>query len=306
VNAAAGSPGPVPLRGRLRSDEPMARHTAWGVGGPAARVYEPADLDDLSAFLAGLPAAEPVSWVGLGSNLLVRDGGIAGTVILTAGLLGGIEPSGATGVRAEAGAACAKVARWSARRGLGGAEFLAGIPGTVGGALAMNAGAFGGETWRIVAAVECIDRRGTRRRRAAREFDIGYRHVVRPADEWFVAAELALEQGDPAQSLARIRELLRRRGETQPTGARSCGSVFRNPPGDHAARLIESCGLKGRRVGGAVVSEKHANFILNAGGASARDIETLIDEVRGAVERERGVRLVPEVHVIGRDAGESR
>jgi UDP-N-acetylmuramate dehydrogenase len=291
---------PAGLRGALRLNEPMWRHTAWGVGGPAARFYQPADVDDLCAFLATLDAEEPLLWVGLGSNLLVRDGGIPGTVVKTTGMLERLAQVGARRVRAEAGVACAKVARFCARRDLGGAEFLAGIPGTMGGALAMNAGAFGGETWDVVRGVETIDRRGVRRTRGAAEYTVGYRRVEGPRDEWFAAAELELAPADGERGLARIRELLRRRDATQPLRQRSCGSVFRNPSGDHAARLIEASGLKGRRIGGAVVSPKHANFIINTGEASAADIEALIGEVVATVAHEHGVTLVPEVHIVGR------
>jgi UDP-N-acetylmuramate dehydrogenase len=289
----------APLRGRLLVDEPMARHTSWRVGGPAQRFFEPADLDDLAAFLRSLPEDEPLFWLGLGSNLLVRDGGIRGTVILTSPGLGGIERTGATTLRVEAGVPCAKAARASADAGLEGAEFLTGIPGTMGGALAMNAGAFGGETWSIVAAVETVDRHGVVRKRLPAEYRVGYRSVRGPAGEWFAAAHLALTPGDGAAAKARIKECLRLRAESQPTGVASCGSVFRNPPGDHAGRLIDSCGLKGHAIGGAHVSKKHANFILNGGAATAADIEALIAHVRAVVERERGVRLEPEVHIVG-------
>ena len=295
---ATGAP-----RGVMRMDEPMARHTSWRVGGPARRWFEPADVEDLAGFLAGLPAGEEILWLGLGSNLLVRDGGWPGTVIATFGGLGAIEALGARGIRAEAGVACAKVAKFAAGCGLVGAEFLAGIPGTLGGALAMNAGAFGGETWPLVRAVETLDREGRLHQRTPDEYRVGYRHVVPPvSDEWFVAAELALAPGDTDAARARIRELLNRRNRTQPSGQASCGSVFRNPPGDHAARLIEACGLKGRRVGGACVSEKHANFIINTGNATAADIEALILEVQAEVERCQGVRLEPEVRIVGVEA----
>ncbi len=287
------------LRGVLLHNEPMARHTTWRVGGPAERYYQPADIADLAEFLAQLPADEPLLWVGLGSNLLVRDGGVRGTVIATAGLLNDIEQSDATMVRVEAGVSCAKVARFCSRLGLSGAEFLAGIPGTMGGALAMNAGAFGGETWPLVVQVETLNRHGRLRVREPGEYRIGYRTVHGHADEWFVAATLRLQSGDTAAAGARIRELLDRRAASQPTQQPNAGSVFRNPPGDHAARLIESCGLKGNCIGAACVSEKHANFIVNTGAASATDIEALIARVAATVERERGVRLTPEVHIVG-------
>ena len=289
-------------RGRLRRNEPMARHTSWRVGGPAERFYEPANLTDLSSFLADLPADEPLLWLGLGSNLLVRDGGLPGTVVTTAGLLNAVQRLDGDRLRVEAGVACAKVARVAARAGLAGAEFLAGIPGTMGGALAMNAGAFGGETWRVVERVETLDRAGRLRERSPDEFRIGYRQASGPAGEWFVAARLRLERGDTAESNRRIRDLLRRRSDTQPMGQASCGSVFRNPPGDYAARLIEASGLKGRRIGGACVSEKHANFIVNTGGATAAHIEILIREVMATVQRVQGVALTTEVKIVGRPA----
>ncbi|MGB5620956.1 MAG: UDP-N-acetylmuramate dehydrogenase [Gammaproteobacteria bacterium] len=284
--------------GELMLDEPMYRHTSWRVGGPADRYYRPADIEDLSCFLAALPADEPVHWVGLGSNLLVRDGGVRGTIIATHRVLDGIERLDDTHVRVEAGVPCAKLARRCARWGLGQAEFFAGIPGTVGGALAMNAGAFGGETWRHVVAVEVIDRQGQRHRRLPSEFSVGYRSVRGPAPEWFLAADLVFEPEDTADPEA-IRKLLARRKATQPIGEPSCGSVFRNPPDDHAARLIEAAGLKGFSIGGARVSDKHANFIINTGDASAADIEQLIDHVRSVVERVHGVRLQTEVRMLG-------
>jgi UDP-N-acetylmuramate dehydrogenase len=276
----------------------MARHTSWRVGGPADRYYTPSSIDDLRQFLASLPSDEPIFWVGLGSNLLVRDGGVRGTVICTHGVLAGLERLADGSVRAEAGVPCAKLARQCVRWGLGSAEFFAGIPGTVGGALAMNAGAFGGETWSHVLFVETVDRQGVLHRRDKDAYDISYRSVRGPGEEWFLAATFRFRE-DAKASTADIKALLARRKASQPIGLPSCGSVFRNPPGDHAARLIESAGLKGRRIGGAEVSEKHANFIINAGGASALDIERLIDFVRDTVEQVHGIRLQPEVRVIG-------
>jgi UDP-N-acetylmuramate dehydrogenase len=220
-------------------------------------------------------------------------------VILTRGLLGRLAVTSEGLVRVEAGVPCAKVARFATRHGLTGAEFLAGIPGTLGGALAMNAGAFGGETWALVARVESIDRSGRRRERPARDYRPGYREVRGPPGEWFVAAHLRLAAGDAGSAAEHIRALLRHRAETQPLGQPSCGSVFRNPPGDFAGRLIEACGLKGARIGGACVSEKHANFIVNVGGASGADVEALIERVRDTVERAHGIRLQTEVKVVG-------
>lgn len=238
-------------------------------------------------------------WLGLGSNLLVDDAGFPGTVIQTQSRLTRLERREATLIHAECGVSCAKLARFAARHDLVGCEFLAGIPGTMGGALAMNAGAWGGDTWTWVVAVRTIDRHGRVRGRGPTDFKVGYREVVGPPGEWFLDAKLGLAPGDGRAGLARIRALLDRRAETQPIGLPSCGSVFRNPPGDHAARLIEAQGLKGQRVGGAQVSEKHANFIINTGTASAADIQRLIDLVRNRVEQTTGVRLVPEVKRIG-------
>jgi UDP-N-acetylmuramate dehydrogenase len=287
------------LRGEMRFDEPLSRHTTWRVGGPANCFYRPADREDLVQFLRQLDADEPLFWLGLGSNLLVRDGGFKGTVIATKGSLVASEWRSESLLYAESGVACAKVARIAARAGLCGVEFLAGIPGTLGGALAMNAGAFGGETWERVVSVETIDRFGEVRSRLPEDFEIAYRQVKGPAGEWFLAAELALETGDTDAAQQRIKQLLERRAATQPTSQPSCGSVFRNPPGDFAARLIEAAGLKGKRLGGAQVSEKHANFIINTGSATAQDIEMLIAEVQREVATRSGIELKTEVHRIG-------
>jgi UDP-N-acetylmuramate dehydrogenase len=261
-------------------------------------LYRPADSADLVSFLRSMADDEPLVWVGLGSNLLVRDGGFRGTVLLTQGRITALELT-PDGLRAEAGVTCAKVAREAARAGYGGLEFFAGIPGTVGGALAMNAGAFGGETWQHVVRVETVDRHGVLRTRLPAEYRVGYREVIGPAGEWFLAAWLRRDGGDTANAQRRIRELLARRAETQPTREPSGGSTFRNPPGDYAARLIEAAGLKGRCVGGACVSEKHANFIVNRGTATAADIEQLINDVQARVAALSGVRLQPEVHIVG-------
>lgn len=293
------------LRGDLREQEPMARHTSWRVGGPAARWYAPADIDDLANFLAALHMDEPLWWVGLGSNLLVRDGGLPGTVIATSGVLDGLELAQTDLVYAEAGVSCAKLARFAAREGLVGAEFLAGIPGTLGGALAMNAGCFGGDTWPLIERVETIDHHGVRRVRNASDYCYGYRHVQGPIGEWFIAAWMRLQPGDGDAAVSRVRELLDQRAASQPIGTANAGSVFRNPPTDYAARLIEAAGLKGRCVGGACVSNKHANFIINQDGANAAEIEALIHEVQAEVEVRFGVRLEPEVKILGDEGPEA-
>jgi UDP-N-acetylmuramate dehydrogenase len=277
----------------------MSRHTSWRVGGPADYFYIPADIQDLALFLKTLSPQQAIYWVGLGSNLLVRDGGLRGTVVATSGALGDLRKISDTEVRVEVGVASAKVARFTVEQGLSGAQFFCGIPGTIGGALAMNAGAFGGETWDIVDTVETIDRHGQLRMRERADYAIGYRRVEGPAGEWFVAAHLHLRKGDVADGKARIRSLLARRGQTQPTQLANAGSVFKNPPGDYAARLIEASGLKGACEGGACVSELHANFVINRGSATAADIEHLVEKVREHVRRVQGVTLELEVRIVG-------
>lgn len=315
------------LRGSLRANEPMAKHVSWRVGGTAAHAYVPADIEDLCAFLRVLPADEPVQFCGLGSNLLVRDGGYRGTVVLmhtshgvmridagpgVAGVGAKVGANSVGLVYAEAGVASPKVARFAATHGLEGAEFLAGVPGTVGGALAMNAGCYGAETWQFVERVQVMTRRGELRERPASDYATGYRHVtlsaVQPAsaqaaDEWFSAAWFRFKAGDGARARQRIKELLARRIASQPLNLPNAGSVFRNPEGDHAARLIEASGLKGYAIGGARISEKHANFIVTPGGkASAADIEALIGHARATVLAKHGVALTPEVRIVGEKA----
>jgi UDP-N-acetylmuramate dehydrogenase len=290
------------LRGELRFDEPMARHVSWRAGGRAARAFFPADLDDLALFLRATRGDEPLLLVGLGSNLLVRDGGYSGTVVFTHRALADLRLLDDASVYAEAGVACPKVARFAANHGYAGAEFLAGIPGTVGGALAMNAGCYGGETWRIAQRVLTMDRGGVLHERGAGDFEIGYRHVgLRDAtDEWFVAAWFRLQPGDGQTARTRIRALLERRIASQPLQLPNAGSVFRNPADDHAARLIEAADLKGVSIGGARVSEKHANFIVNPERrATAGDIEALIERVQRTVRERFGVDLLREVRIVG-------
>jgi UDP-N-acetylmuramate dehydrogenase len=289
---------PAGLRGRVLFDEPLARHTSWRVGGPADVLFKPADKQDIAVFLNALPEETPVLWLGLGSNLLVRDGGVRGAVIETHGALSDLQRLSETEVWCDAGVPCAKLAKQCAKWNLGPAEFFAGIPGTLGGALAMNAGAFGGETWRHVVEVETINRHGEITRRLESDYEVAYRHVKGPQDEWFLGAQLSFAAND-ADGEAEIRALLARRKETQPIGEPSCGSVFTNPPGHHAAKLIESAGLKGFRIGGAIVSTKHANFIINEGSASAADLEQLIAHVQATVQRQYGIELKPEVRVVG-------
>jgi UDP-N-acetylmuramate dehydrogenase len=290
---------PSPLRGKLLFNEPLAKYTSWRIGGPADKVYQPADLADLAQFISTIPKDEPIVWLGLGSNTLVRDKGVRGTVIVTQGCLNELSLVDDHTIRVEAGVSCAKVARTAARLGLVGAEFLAGIPGTMGGALRMNAGCHDGETWDAVVEVECMDRHGRIVKRKSSEYKVSYRQVDGPKDEWFIAGSFCLKMGDKVQSLAIIKELLARRAATQPTGEYSCGSVFRNPPNNYAAKMIEECGLKGARIGDAVVSAKHANFILNSGKAKAVDVEALIAMVAARIKQTYGIELVREAHIIG-------
>jgi UDP-N-acetylmuramate dehydrogenase len=289
----------VSYQGQLLFNEPLADYTTWRVGGTAKQLYKPKGIADLALFLRQLPKDEPLVWLGLGSNSLIRDSGFRGTVVVTQGCLKDMALLDNGSVRVEAGVSCATMARFCARADLSGGEFWAGIPGTMGGALRMNAGCSGGETWQTVIEVETMNRQGEIRVRKPEEFEIAYRHVSGLQDEWFIAATCQLAKGEKEKSLQLIKELLAHRASTQPTNEYNCGSVFRNPPGNFAAHLIESCGLKGKQVGGAVVSPKHANFIINQGIAKASDIELLIALVRDTVQQTTNVELIHEVHIIG-------
>lgn len=287
--------------GELRENEPMSRHTSWRVGGPADLFFVPSSIEDLSQFLRDLDSDTAIFWLGVGSNLLVRDGGIRGVVISAAKVLRTLERIEPYLVKAGSGLPCTQLARQCLRWEIGPSEFFAGIPGTVGGALAMNAGAHGGETWERVESVQSIDRSGEIHLRAPAEYTVGYRSVTGPSNEWFIGATLRFNP-DVVASKDTLDALLERRKTTQPLGLPSCGSVFRNPPGDHAARLIESAGLKGHRIGGAEVSSKHANFIINSDNATATDVEELIEHVRHAVIEEHGIELLHEVRIVGEAA----
>ncbi|MDH5393764.1 MAG: UDP-N-acetylmuramate dehydrogenase [Gammaproteobacteria bacterium] len=285
--------------GELKFNEPMSRHTTWRVGGVAEHYFVPADINDLSRYLQSLGKDENIFWLGLGSNLLVRDGGIKGSVIATANALGGIEMLDNNIIEVGAGVPCAILARFCARNNLINGEFFAGIPGVVGGALRMNAGAFGGETWAHVEEVETINRDGLVKWRGREDYEVSYRSVNGPANEWFTKARFKFETGDGELAAQAIKQLLSKRSATQPTGTANCGSVFKNPEAGFAAKLIEQSGLKNHRIGGAVVSDKHTNFIINDGTATAADIETLIDYVQDQVFKKTGITLLPEVHIVG-------
>lgn len=291
------------MSGALLKNEPLSRHTSWRVGGPADRYYEPSGREDLAGFVRGLPAHEPILWIGLGSNLLVRDGGVRGTVIGLHGALDSLRKTGDAEVTAEAGVHCARLAKYATGEKLAGAGFFAGIPGTVGGALAMNAGAHGGDTWTVVKDVEVMYRDGRTQWLPKSEFRYGYRHVEWPAEMiGFVAARFQFAPDPTGAAAQDMKEWLARRKATQPVGKPSAGSTFRNPPGDHAARLIESCGLKGHRLGGAQVSTLHANFIITDDQARAADVEALIHLLQDTVEQKTGVRLEAEVRIVGEPA----
>jgi UDP-N-acetylmuramate dehydrogenase len=289
------------LRGTMQHQVDMSRYVSWRAGGVVERMYQPADMEDLKVFMRNLSPDEPLYVLGLGSNLLVRDAGLRGTVLLLHGVLSElcIENNGA--VYAEAGVPGAKLARFAALHDRCGAEFFAGIPGTVGGMLAMNAGCYGSQTWEKVSKVMTVNRLGEANMRSAADYEIGYRHVAlrEVGEEWFVAAWFDFEHGNGDVSRKEIKALLSKRIASQPLNLPNAGSVFRNPPNDHAARLIEQCGLKGKRIGAAQVSEKHANFIVNSGKASATDIEQLINHVQATVEQRTGVSLLCEVRIIG-------
>jgi len=309
----AGGAAPV-LRGRFLYNESMRKHVSWRAGGSAQRVYIPADLEDLTWLVRSVPSREDIHMVGLGSNLLVRDGGVKGVVILLHGVLKRLAiesrthglPPAPEGIEtalvyAQAGVATPKLARFAANHNLTGGEFWAGIPGTVGGSIAMNAGCYGSETWDRLVQVETLDRQGQLNERLPDEYVTSYRHVSlkHVHQEWFIGGWFRLARGDGTAARETIKELLKKRIATQPLSLPNAGSVFRNPPGDHAARLIESCGLKGFRIGDAQVSEKHANFIVNLGQATATDIERLIEHVEDSVEARTNVRLIREVRIIG-------
>lgn len=289
------------LQGTLMFNEPLADYTTWRVGGPVARLYKPAGVNDLAQFLRQLPEDEPIVWLGLGSNSLIRDKGFCGTAVVTQNCLKELTLLDERSIKVDAGVSCASMSRFSARNHLAGGEFWAGIPGTMGGALRMNAGCHGGETWTHLIEAQTINRKGEIRTRQPHEFEVAYRHVSGlEKDEWFISATFELIPGSKDSSLQKIKDLLAHRTNTQPTNEYNCGSVFRNPPGDFAARLIESCGLKGFVMGGAMVSKKHANFIINhEGTACASDIEALIHFVQTKVYEQTQIKLMHEVHIIG-------
>jgi UDP-N-acetylmuramate dehydrogenase len=287
----------VPPRGRLTADAPLGPQTWFRTGGPAEVLFRPADVEDLAAFLKALPADVPVMVLGVGSNLLVRDGGVKGVVIR---LMRGFTGIGVEGneVVAGAGAPDLNVAFTARDHSLTGLEFLSGIPGTIGGAFATNAGAYGGEFSEILISAEAVDRRGAIHSVTAAELGFTYRHSKAPADWIFTSARLRAAPGDQLAIARRIAEIDSARTESQPR-SRTGGSTFMNPPGHKAWELIDQAGCRGLKVGDAQVSEKHCNFLINLGSATAADIETLGEEVRRRVLDKSGVQLDWEIRRIG-------
>lgn len=287
-----------PVRGRYTADAPLAQITWFRVGGPAEVMFRPADIDDLAHFLAAKPADVPVTVIGVASNLLVRDGGIPGVVIRLGRGFVDIASAG-TIVRAGAGALDGNVALVARDAGLAGLEFLSGVPGTIGGALRMNAGAYGAEMKDVTLAAEALDPRGRRHRLSLSDLGFAYRHCAVAEDWIFVAAELRGEPGDRDAIQRRMDDISAQREASQPIRMRTGGSTFANPPGHKAWQLIDKVGGRGLTIGGAKVSEKHCNFLINTGTATAADIEALGEELRRRVHDAFGVTLEWEIRRVG-------
>jgi UDP-N-acetylmuramate dehydrogenase len=286
-------------RGRLGAAAPVGRQTWFGVGGPAEILFRPADLTDLAEFLGALSAEIPVTVIGVGSNLLIRDGGVPGVTIRLGRGFAEIVADGEE-VRAGAGALDLNVALRAAEAGIAGLEFLSGVPGTIGGGLRMNAGAYGGEIKDVLIAATAVDRRGELRSMAGAAMGLSYRHCGVAPDWIFVMARLGGRRDDPQRIMRRIEEIRNAREATQPIRAHTGGSTFKNPPGEAAWRLIDRAGCRGLRRGGAMVSDKHANFLINTGAATAADLEGLGEEVRRRVFESSGILLEWEIRRIGR------
>ncbi len=288
------------FKGAFIQNEPMSKRTSWRCGGNAAYFFEPVSIQDLSIFLSSFKENKEIFWIGLGSNLLVRDEGFDGIIISTAKFLNKFDwEKNLLEINVECGVSCAKIARETAKKHATGLEFFAGIPGTIGGALEMNAGAHGCDTWQSVKSVDVISRDGSIKRLYKNSFNPGYRKIDGD-NGWFVRACFQLKHNNDKDGLEKIKMILSQRKASQPIGSLSCGSVFINPKKSFAGQLIEECGLKGFRVGGALISEKHANFILNDRGATASDIEKLINIVKYEVFERTGITLECEVKIIGK------
>ena len=279
-------------------NESMAKHTSWGIGGCADLFYSPKSREDLVSFLSSVDPNLPITWIGKGTNILVRDAGIRGVVISTKSFLKEIEKTSKYLYKVEAGVACVELALFCQKNGIGPAAFFSGIPGSIGGALTMNAGSFGMETWDLVKEVEVINEKGDISFLEKESFDIAYRTVTFPFRLWFLSCSMSLSS-DEQTTKDNLIELRNQRIKTQPLSEDTCGSVFKNPPGNFAGALIEGSGLKGFKIGSASISEKHANFIVNEGGATARDIENLINHTRQVVKKNYDIDLQPEVRIMG-------
>jgi UDP-N-acetylmuramate dehydrogenase len=288
-----------PVRGRLRTEVPLAPRTWLRVGGPADAVFQPADLDDLSAFLRAKPRAVPVTPLGVASNVLVRDGGLEGVVVKLAGPLAEVEVDGER-LTVGAGATDRMIAITAQRAGLSGLEFFIGIPGTLGGAVRMNAGAFGGETAAVVERVMALDAAGVRHELGAQELGFGYRHSALPEGWIAIGAVLRAVAGDERAIRARMLAIKAEREAAQPLHVATGGSTFKNPPGHKAWQLIDAAGCRGLRHGKAMVSDKHCNFLINTGGATAAELEELGEMVRERVLATSGAALEWEIHRVGR------
>jgi UDP-N-acetylmuramate dehydrogenase len=287
-----------PIRGRVQANAPLAPFTWFRVGGPAEFLVRPADAADLAALLQALPPATPVQTIGAASNLLIRDGGLPGVTIRLARGFSLITPE-LDGIIAGAAALDLTVAETAAAAGLTGLEFLSGIPGTIGGAVAMNAGAYGGEISHVLAWAECVTRDGDRRRLSPADLAFGYRHANVPPGGVITRVRLNARPGAPSMIAAKMAEIRAARDESQPVRARTGGSTFRNPYGMKAWELIDAAGCRGLILGGATVSEKHCNFLINTGTATADDIESLGEELRHRVKSTTGVTLTWEIRRIG-------
>jgi len=279
-------------------DESMAKHTSWGIGGCADLFYSPKNREDLVSFLSSIDPNLPITWIGKGTNILIRDGGIRGVVISTKSFLKEIEKTSEYLYKVEAGVACVELALFCQKNGIGPAAFFSGIPGSIGGALTMNAGSFGMETWDLVKEVEVINETGDISFLEKESFDIAYRTVTFPFRLWFLSCSMSLSS-DEQTTKDNLIELRNQRIRTQPLSEDTCGSVFKNPPGNFAGALIDESGLKGFKIGSASISKQHANFIVNEGGATAGDIENLINHTRQVVKKNYEIDLQPEVRIIG-------
>ena len=287
----------------IHHDIELKDFNSWKVGGRAEQFLICDEKEILAALIKKKKIKLPITLIGLGSNLLVRDGGIKGTVIVMHSGLRKINDDGGM-IYSEAGVSCSKLSKFTAKNGLADSAFFSGIPGTIGGALAMNAGCYGSETWDYVQKVLMINLNGDQVERNKSDFNISYRQVINNnKDEFFLAAWFKFPKGDKEESEKRIKELLAHRKETQPLNWPTAGSTFRNPKDNFAAKLIEDCGLKGYQIGGAQVSEKHANFIINLGNASALDIENIIIYIQKVVFEKKNIQLLREIKIIGEEIG---